>query len=266
MYWTLRDSFDYWRSTTPADERTHPPDIVRAWERVRTKSDEFRQLRATHYLGDTSQEAVDSADEVFSVVGTHACQVGLSLLLATLAARASVLGPGIPELATAMTRALNVGLLSTTTAGDDRRVCLSPHVENPLNRIGDMNTPRAVEFRYLWLELLCLQEPLAGFINDVPSLSSDAIIELRDTARIRYTQQLIDERISERRRYDRSRSKADLLMPVTVDVCGALEAALLRWFEIPTDAFRRWVLTTDFTMADSGEDSEEEATDTELAD
>ena len=170
MYWTLRDSSEHWRSTTPPGERTHPPNIVRAWERIRTKGEEFHRLRATHYLGSGDPDAVASADGVFSVLGTHACQVGLSLLLATLAARAGLLGTAIPKLAAAVTRALNTALYSTTNSGEDRRFCLSQNISDPFNRIADMNTPRAVEFRYLWLELLCLEEPLAGLVAEIPTL------------------------------------------------------------------------------------------------
>ena len=254
MYWTLRDSFEHWRSTTPPGQRKDAPDVVKAWERVRTKGDDFRRLRAMCYLGSAEGDAVPLTEEVFSVLGTQACQVGFSLLLATLAAQAGVLGPGIPILAEALTNALNSALSSSSQAGANRRICLSQHVDNTLNLIGDMNTPRAVEFRYFWLELLCLEEPLATFVADVQEVDPEVILVLRDTARARYTQQLIDERISERRRYDRSRSREDLLPTVTIEVIGALETALYHWFDVSSGSFRQWVQTTDFTVGDDGEE------------
>lgn len=150
MYWTLRDSFEHWRSTTPRAERGVPPDIVQAWDRVRAKGDEFRRLRASHYLGGDDAQAVSASDSLYGVVGTQACQVGLALLLATLASQTGTLGPGIPDLARAVVAGLNRGLSSSASAGDDRRLFLAQDIPEPLNRIGDMNTVRSVEFRYLW--------------------------------------------------------------------------------------------------------------------
>ena len=53
-------------------------------------------------------------------------------------------------------------------------------------------------------------------------------------------------------------------MPVTIDVTGALEAALLRWFDISQDSFRQWARATDFTVADEG-DGTEDANDLDSA-
>lgn len=89
------------------------------------------------------------------------------------------------------------------------------------------------------------------------------MLSLRDTARARYTQQLIDERIAERRRYDRSRSRADLLTQVTIDVTGSIESALTRWFDIPANVFRSWARDTDFAVGDEDEADVEDTGETE---
>jgi hypothetical protein len=255
MYWTLRDSFEYWRSTTPVTDRTAKPDIVQAWERVRTKGEEFRRRRSVQYLGDDRDDAVALSDSFYDVVGTQACQVSLALLLGTVAAQAGIAGPAVPGLAHTLTKCLNAGLASTADDGVDRRLFVAQQVEAPLNRIGDMNTPRAVEFRYFWLELLCVDDVLTTLVEEVDSLDRDAILVLRDSARARYTQQLIDERVAERRRYDRSRSKADLLTPVTLEVMASIEAALAHWFSIYPNEFRSWAQSADFTIGVDEESS-----------
>lgn len=264
MYWTLRASFEHWRSITLSTERENQPEVVMAWNRVRAKGDEFRRARAMHYLGTDDSTAVQKCDSLYDVLATQACQGSLALLLATIADRASISGSDILELARALTRSINAGLTSVSSSGDDRRLFFASGIEQSLNMIGDMTPARAVEYRYFWLELLCETEAGEMLLAGLDSLDNEILVELRDIARARYVQQLVDERVAEKRRYDRSRSRTDLLTPVTLDVTGSMEAALLKWFDIEPEKFREWAKEAEFAFEGDDEgisDDEQELLD-----
>lgn len=124
--------------------------------------------------------------------------------------------------------------------------------------IVNMNPPRAVEFRYLWLELLCLPQPLA-VMTDSTGADAATLLGLRDAGRGRYVAYLIDERFRQRRRERPRASKQTLKNAATVEVTGDLQTSLERWFGIDQAAFLDWareqeLVTTDDPDADPAED------------
>jgi hypothetical protein len=248
MYWILLRSFRHWQAAEGEDVSV--PDVVQAWTRLSTWRDEFRRMRAEQYLGTSSPPDVAAADSLYAVLSTQACQVGLALTLATLCHKAAASGTRVLDVARAVTSSLNVAFVSARPIGGDRRLSLSQTIEDPLNRIADMNATRSVEFRYLWLELLCTPEAASHLGEAVPDLDPDVVRDLRDQARTRYAQQLIDERIRERLRLNRTLSRASVQVPVTIEVTSSMRAALASWFGVDDQEFERWAAEADFEVQD----------------
>ena len=203
MYWTLRESHDHWRSTTDAADRSRPPDVVHTWQRLQEKGQQFVALRAQIYTGSVDAD-VGEVQKFYEVVETHACQVGLVLVLTVLADRANVSGASLDSFSASVVQALNIGLTTATIDGVDRRLFLSQTAPKAMNRIADMNTHRSVEFRYLWLELLSTSAAKTSLLDAVDGLDAGTMRSCATRRAHEYVQQLIDERVAERRRTDRS--------------------------------------------------------------
>ncbi len=222
MFWTLRESYEHWRSSAAVGDRTNKPDVVQAWERTLEKEKQFRRLRSLGLLGSGEPADIALTDSVYDVFQTQACQVSLGLTLATLAARIGIDGRRAPELAGRFVASLNTSMDVTTPSGAIRRIMLSQSVDSSLNRIAEMNTTRAVEFRYFWLELLCDKAVLDEFVGPYDALSAGDLESIRDRARMRYAQQLIDERVRSLRRLER-KSRDQLLGRATLEVLSFLQ-------------------------------------------
>lgn len=255
MYWILLNSHRHWQSEGVGD--VDVPDVVSAWTRLGRKRDVFREMRAEAYLGDAeAAHARELCDGLFSVVSTQACQAGLALTLATLCDRTQAHGNEVVEMARALTSAINAGLVGPD-GGRSRRLCLAQTVEPPLNRIANMKPDRAIEFRYLWLEIVSTPEGTDALSNLAPDIDIEVVHDLRDLARNRYTTHLIDEGISERRRRNRSQTRAALQVPVTVEVTSVLQRALSEWFGVSRTDFDRWAADADLTVPDDDEFDDE---------
>lgn len=80
MYWTLRDSATFWQSVNT--KGTTKPDVVKAWDLLGKKQTEFEGLRAAEFLGSATK--VDASNQLYQVINTQACQLGVALTLGTL--------------------------------------------------------------------------------------------------------------------------------------------------------------------------------------
>lgn len=75
MYWTLRESNEYWQkevARAKIDRRPTPPkpDIVKAWDSIESKNKDFQAHRANAYLGKATTDAVKDANTAFDMMNT----------------------------------------------------------------------------------------------------------------------------------------------------------------------------------------------------
>lgn len=237
MYWTLRDSYQYWservsKGLTSSEER---PEVVKAWKVIEEKGKEFSTRRAGAYLGKTSKEAVKSTDALYTFTNTHACQIGAVLTIGTLDQLAS--SRSVAELAQAVVNAWNTALETGPVDSRDRRLVLSRDAKNPLNQIPKMDTPLSVYFRYFWLELLCVpqaEEHLSGVVD------SEVLRSCRDQARAHYFGYLVKETDKALRRTNPSWSVEKRQKEADKEVTKQLSRALKYWFGIQSAEFEQW--------------------------
>lgn len=163
MYWTLKDSAEsFRREEAAAVGKTKPPkpDVVKAWEQIVAKQDSFETHRALEYLGSSKDTSVTRANDSYAVLNTHACQLGLCLALGTMWLE-TVSGhgmDGLPAFSRALASGANAWLAQEAGKARDHRLVFARTVNNPFNLITNMDTPRAVQFRYFWLQIAASQE------------------------------------------------------------------------------------------------------------
>ncbi len=196
MYWTLRDSALHWQEEHSA-LKSEKPDVVKAWDMIAAKQVEFEQLRSEQLLG--SKVRREAANQVYQAMNTHACQIGAALTLATVFRRARTGNAPVVGLAEAMASGVNEWMLSKTTGDYDRRLVFAKRRDdtpkNPLNMVANMDSPRAVQFRYFWLEILAstqASQALSGLIIE------DELKRCRDEARRAYVAYVAGEKKHER--------------------------------------------------------------------
>lgn len=185
MYWTLSDASAAWSHLRREDATLEKTDVVRAWELVQEHRQQFSELRAAEYLGSSSSGDIRLADHLFSdVFKTQACQLGVALLFGTIAHFSGTRGDQLAALATQLSSAVNDSLNSRSSSGLDMRrafaksdAALTPPT---LNTIVHMDSARAIQFRYFWLEML-LKDTFADGLE--PFMDRAALLEVRDRAR-----------------------------------------------------------------------------------
>jgi len=163
MYWTIRDSYSHWVERNRILQQSGQPklpktDIVSALEETEKRKEEFEKIRASHYLGSKSKSAVEACRGSFNVFSTHACQLGFLLAGRSLAQKAKISFEDIKIFTDTLISAANAGLLSSSGGDFGRKIFLWKGATKPINLIPKLDTPYAVYFRYIWLELLATSE------------------------------------------------------------------------------------------------------------
>jgi hypothetical protein len=258
MYWTLRDSYEHWRETNRARGQDSLPalaktDIVKAWEETEKKKDEFESIRAKHYLGSSSQKAVEASKNAFAVFATHACQLGFVLAARSLAHNAELAFEAVPVFVEKVISAANAGLEGECVGGFGRRVCLSREVTHPINLIPKLDSPCAVYFRYLWLEVLGTPEARAV----LSSVISQVVIEdaIRDSRRL-YLNRLYDIYRTATQKLNPTWAAAKVKEQAQKTAADELFKGLHKWFGLNKDAYDSWLATASATMPPAGTDAE----------
>lgn len=270
MYWTLRDSAIYFQEERNLDPSSlhKKPDVVKAWDLIASKQEEFESLRARELLGSESRK--ETSNQLYQAVNTHACQLGLALTLATIHALARHENVGVVELARGISNAVNAWMTSKTSGEYDRRIALAKRRDsipkNAFNTISNMDAPRAVQFRYFWLEIICSAQA-APHIQAVANIES--LYPLRDTARISYIEYIAGEKTKALRTTDPQLSDAQRRIRAKQEARSELRTALIRWFEIPASDIDSWLekagsqATPDINVSSTTSDDEGEAGDTD---
>jgi hypothetical protein len=170
MYWTLKESADYFRKeeTEAVGIKPAKPDIVKAWELIVSKQDDFDVQRSLHYLGSSSAKSLHLSADAYAIMNTHACQLGLALALGTiwLEVIQDTDKSQLPDFTRHLVQGLNAWFGKEHGKVHDHRLVMSRSVPHPLNVITSMDTPRAIQFRYFWMELIAsaeVRETLTGW-------------------------------------------------------------------------------------------------------
>ncbi|WP_084144692.1 DNA sulfur modification protein DndB [Amycolatopsis jejuensis] len=162
VFWTLRASHEHYLETkNSGDYRIPKSDVIRAWEALKAKEDDFDRYRALEYLESTRPERMKNCKAAYSVYNTHACQLGLIMTLGSLWEMRKGMLPDtrivdLPKFADALTAAWNTFFAIDHGKGRDRKLAFSKTITNPINQIGNMDTPQAVYFRYFWMQALAI--------------------------------------------------------------------------------------------------------------
>lgn len=251
MYWTIRDSYEHWERMNklradlkqPKVEKT---DIVRTWEVLQQKKQDFVDLRASLYVGkhdpakpkSLDAEIAKTVNGAFDIFGTNACQLGFVLAARTLAKRGKVLLDVMPDFTDAIIQAANAALEGGPKGEFGRRTMFWGGHQDALNRIPKLDTPFAVQFRYFWLELLATPEGLAH-LGTV--LDSALVRVARDEGRAAYLSYLTREIERALRKAEPGIGKAELEKRARDTAEETLRKALSRWFGIKKQEFEDWL-------------------------
>ncbi|OCB56901.1 hypothetical protein A5677_17650 [Mycobacterium malmoense] len=239
MYWTLRDSATHWQDEPPAT-RSPKPDVVKAWDMISEKQGEFEYLRAHQLLGKRKRR--DDANQVYQAMNTHACQLGIALTLATVFRKARSGEASVVDLADKMAQGINNWMLSKTTGDYDRRLALAKRRDDfpkhALNIVTNMDTPRAVQFRYFWLEILTSPQSLSelGGVVDEAGLKT-----LRDSARRAYVNYVAGEKSRALRTSHPELSEKQRKQQGLDDASTEVRQALIKWFDITAAEIDEWL-------------------------
>lgn len=242
MYWTLRESNDYWRKEVEQsrkERRTPPPkpDIVKAWDSIESKNKDFQAYRANAYLGKATDEAVKQANTAFEMMNTHACQLGVFLTLTALADAVGARMEALVDLSMKVSEAINAALSSNITQNRNRLMIFDRKQSNPLNRIPRLEPSLSVYFRYFWLELICTDEAKAHLDDRLISIAES----FRDVARRAYLDFLVEEQIKALKRSNPTWDKARLLKEAQDIESKALRKAMKHWALVDLEEFDRWL-------------------------
>jgi hypothetical protein len=243
MYWTLRDSHEHWRQQVREAnaQKAQPPtkpDIAGAWEALEMKKADFETRRCVEYTGSSGENRIQECNDMFEDMNTHACQLGVMLTLTTIAEDNAVSGPSLNNLAVVLVQSWNAALTYNVVQSRDRRMIMSRRISKPLNRIGKMDTPLAVHFRYFWLELLCTNE---ARVIHAGHIDADKLISRRDNSRSNYYQYLINEQKKAFERLNPDWSPAKISKAATESATKDLRASLKFWLLISDDEYSGWL-------------------------
>jgi hypothetical protein len=242
MFWTLRDSANFWEDekTLSGGGSKQKPDVVKAWDMIADKQLLFEELRAEELLGSKSKR--EAANQVYQALNTHACQLGLALTLATLHKRAGTGSNDVVALARGIADGVNTWMLSKTTGDYDRRLALAKRRDlmpkNALNTIANMDTPRAIQFRYFWLEILSSPpaiEKLVGLVDE------SELRALRDSARAAYIVYVSGEKEKALRTSNPSLSDSDRKKQAMKGARNEVRQALIKWFGFAASDIDAWL-------------------------
>jgi hypothetical protein len=242
MYWTLSDASAAWSHLRRQDATLEKTDVVRAWELVQEHRQLFSEMRSAEYLGASSPSDIRMTDHLFSdVFKTQACQLGIALLFGTLAHYSGARSDQLISLATQLSSAINRSLDSRSSSGLEMRLALAKSdaglTQPTLNTIVHMDSARAIQFRYFWLEILLkenVSDDLASFI------SRKSLIDLRDRARGRFLAYRVKEQVKSLRAAGHGTDEDLLRVQATPQVIAQMTRALSDWFDIPREDADDW--------------------------
>ena len=268
MYWTLRDTSEHWTSRMERGDVPPPTksDVVKAWDETERKRTEFSRLRAKHYLGKETSDAITLSDDAYKVFNTHACQVGFVLAASSLALHGECGLDDLDLLFEKLIEGANAALNSAPVGRKVvRRTVFAKREKYPLNLIRKLDTPLSVYFRYFWLELLATDAAAAACGE---SVKRTLIFQLRDESRGFYLDYLESETVKSLKIATPSKSKSELRAKAAKSAVEQLRKPLGKWFDVSDEDFDQWLQSRGAKKTqpvengdddDTGEEAEAEA-------
>ncbi|MBD2261075.1 DNA sulfur modification protein DndB [Pseudanabaena sp. FACHB-2040] len=244
MYWTLRESDEHWRKEVARlriDRFSVPPkpDIVKAWESIESKNQDFQAYRANFYLGKATADSVKETNSAFEMMNTQACQLGACLMLSALADAANAKMEQVVDLAIKVTDALNAAFNKNVTQSRSRRLIFDRKQTNPLNRLPRLDPSQSIYFRYFWLELLSTAEAKEVLGTQISEIAQS----FRDVARSAYLDFVVAEQAKALRRSNPTWNDSQLKEEAEEIEIKALRKAMKHWSLTDSDEFDQWSQT-----------------------
>lgn len=242
MYWTLRESDEHWQKevTRLREDRIAippKPDIVKAWESIESKSQDFQAYRANFYLNKATPESIKETNSAFEMMNTQACQLGTCLMLSAIADAINSKMEGLIELAEKITGALNAALNHNVTQSRNRLLIFDRKQSNPLNRLPRLDPSQSIYFRYFWLELLATNEATEKLSSDLSAI----VKSFRNVARGAYLDFVIAEQVKALRRSNPAWTETRLKEEAQGIETKALRKAMKHWELVDLDEFDQWM-------------------------
>lgn len=243
MYWTIRDAQLHWeaenRNRADAHQNPKPKtDIVKTWEVLVGKAQDFRERRAKIYLGKSNEQAISDSESAYQIFGTNACQLGLVLALRSLVYTSKLPFEELGKLTDQIILALNEALQSGGKGAHNRRLVFSRSVKDPLNTITKLDSPLSIYFRYFWLELLATNEAMSKLEIEVVK---NAVLSLRDKGRSAYLRYLRDQLAKAIRAQHPNKTKEEIFQEARESSNSSLKAALRTWFGVGDGEWKSWI-------------------------
>ncbi|MET9374936.1 hypothetical protein ABZX98_12400 [Streptomyces sp. NPDC002992] len=246
VFWTLRDSYDhYTEHRDSADRRLPKSDVIRAWEALKGKEEDFDQYRAQEYLGSTRPERVKRCKDAYTVLNTHACQLGLVMTMGSLWEVRKTQPGGVelkdlPAFAEALVEAWNAFFQIEHSRARDRKVAFNKAgISNPINQIGNMESAQAVYFRYFWLQALAVPAAWDHVSEWLPD-REEFDIKLGEARRM-YLDLCIKQQLKALKTSQPTAQESDLRPTAETQANTALRKALKDWFAVSDDDFDAWL-------------------------
>ncbi|MFD6227072.1 hypothetical protein ACFWFZ_09355 [Streptomyces sp. NPDC060232] len=246
VFWTLRDSYDhYTEHRDSADRRLPKSDVIRAWEALKGKEEDFDQYRAQEYLGSIRPERVKRCKDAYTVLNTHACQLGLVMTMGSLWEVRKTQPGGVelkdlPAFAEALVEAWNAFFQIEHSRARDRKVAFNKAgISNPINQIGNMESAQAVYFRYFWLQALAVPAAWNHVSEWLPD-REEFDIKLGEARRM-YLDLCIKQQLKALKTSQPTAQESDLRPTAETQANTALKKALKEWFAVSDDDFDAWL-------------------------
>jgi hypothetical protein len=245
VFWTLRDSHDHYQTNrAPGGQRMPKSDVIRAWEALKGKEDDFDEYRAQEYLGSIRPERVRSCKAAYGVLNTHACQLGLLMTLGSLwelrkAQPGGVDLKDLPAFAESLVNGWNAFFRLEHGKARDRKLAFNKGLTHPINQIANMDTPQAVYFRYFWMQALAVPEAwqqVAEWFADRTAFEAKL-----GQARLMYLDLCAKQHLKALQTSQPGTAENELRDSAEKLANTALKKALRDWFYIPEEEFETWL-------------------------
>lgn len=244
VFWTLRDSHHHFQEAKLLGGRPGvKSDVVRAWEALQAKKADFEDIRAHIYLGSKSEKQVAASNGLFSVMNTHACQLGMIMTMGSLWELRKGAGSHVREIplfAQALVNAWNAFFGLGHGSARDRRVAFSRSSPYSINQIDKMDASMAFHFRYFWMQALTVPEAweqIHNWISD-REVFNKYLSEVRNVYLDLCTKQQLDSL----KKQNPTRSENSLRGKAQAKSYDAVKRALREWFYVTDGDLEGFVL------------------------
>ncbi|GGK45065.1 hypothetical protein Ppa06_00720 [Planomonospora parontospora subsp. parontospora] len=249
VFWTLRDSYEHYQENKTLGTRATKSDVIKAWEALRAREESFETYRAQAFLESGRAETLKKSKAAYAVFNTHACQLGLVLVLGSLWQLRKEQPGGadikaLPAFAEALVKGWNTYFAQDQGKAKDRRLAFSKtEVNHPLNQISNMDTAQSVFFRYFWMQALdtpAAWENISSWFTDRSRFD-----QMISSARELYLKLCTDQQLKALKTSKPGSAEAKLRVEAQQAASNSIKRALKDWFYLPEDSYEQWLSSLD---------------------